>query len=80
MACVILSNNPSMWSGSGGALFTGSGSGRNKSASTVAVHPPGWNTSCNPCGGHGSKFLLWAYHAVGGVLPISWPDDRECQR
>ena len=41
MACVILRDNPSMWSGSGGALSTGSGSGGNKSASTVAEHPPG---------------------------------------
>ena len=30
-----------MWSGSGGALSSGSGSGGNKSASTVAVCPPG---------------------------------------
>ena len=30
-----------MWSGSGGALSTSSGSGGNKSASTVATHPPG---------------------------------------
>ena len=30
-----------MWSSSGGVLSTGSGSGGNKSASTVAVHPTG---------------------------------------
>ena len=39
MACVILNDNPSMWSGSGGVLSTGSGSGGSKSASTVAAHP-----------------------------------------
>ena len=41
MACVILSDNPSMWSGLGGVLSIGSGSGGNKSASTVAAHPLG---------------------------------------
>ena len=30
-----------MWSGLGGAFSTGSGSGGNKSVSTVAVHPTG---------------------------------------
>ena len=38
-----------------------------------------WNTSCNPCGGHVSKFLPSLCCAAGDVLPISWPNGREYQ-
>ena len=67
-----------MWSGSGGVLSTGSGSGGNKSASTVAASYRGRILLVTLVGVM-SQVLLWSHYVVDDVPPISWPDGRECQ-